>query len=146
MITVQGSILDAENGEPISYAHIRIPAKYLGTASGLNGAFKLNISQDHKKDTLQVSAIGYHTEKFALSSISNSSPVKLRLQPKTYQMKSITVTDAEPETKWIGKKIRPVLSTSYGRNIEHEKIGAAYAFKIKWGAIAYENITCKNVS
>lgn len=132
-ITVEGSILDAENGEPISYAHIGIPAEHIGTASGLNGIFRLTFSRDHKKDTLQVSAIGYHTKKISLSSIVGSKPVNLRLQPKTYQMKSITVTDAEPETKWIGKKIRPVLSASYGRNIGHKKIGAAYAFRIKWG-------------
>lgn len=131
-ITVEGSILNAENNKPIPYAHIGIPAKQIGTASGSNGIFRLTVSQGHKEDTLQISAIGYHTKKKPLSSILDSKPVKLWLQPKTYQMKSVTVTNAESETKWIGKKIRPVLSASYGRNMGQKKIGAAFAFRINW--------------
>lgn len=30
------------------------------------------------------------------------------------------------------KKIRPILSASYGQNTGNQKIGAAYAFKIEW--------------
>ena len=131
-MTLKGSILDAENNKPISYAHIGIPSDYIGTVSGLNGTFKLILPQSYRQDTLHVSAIGYHTKQIPMSSILNSKSFKIRLQPKTYQMKLIMITHAEPEIKWIGKKIRPILSASYGRNISHEKIGAAYAFRINW--------------
>lgn len=103
-VTVQGRILDASNGKPIPYAHIGIPTEHVGTASKQNGTFRLDLNQKYRNDTLQVSAIGYHTKKFSLSSISSFDSVTFRLQPKTYQMKSVTVTDAEPETEWIGKK------------------------------------------
>lgn len=131
-LTVDGRILDAENDTAIPYAHIGIQAEHVGTASTQDGTFTLELDQKYRNDTLQVSAIGYKTKRIPLSSVLDSDS-KLKLQPKTYQMGTITVTDKRPETKWIGKKVRPILgSGARGLAQVGGKLGAAFAFKVSW--------------
>ncbi|MDZ7773195.1 MAG: carboxypeptidase-like regulatory domain-containing protein [Balneolaceae bacterium] len=131
-LIVEGIILDAESDKAIPYAHVGIQAEHVGTASIQDGTFTLELDQKYRDDTLQVSAIGYQTEKYLLSSVLESNS-PLRLQPKTYQMKEITVTDNRPETKWIGKKVRPILgSGARGLARGGDRIGAAFAFRVNW--------------
>lgn len=131
-IIVQGSILDAEEGGPISHAHIGIPAEHIGTSTTQDGTFRLELNQKYEGDTLQVSAIGYHTKQFPLSMVLDSNST-LKLQPKIYQMESITITDSQPETKWIGKKVRPIFgSGARGLAQAGGRFGAAFAFRVSW--------------
>jgi hypothetical protein len=130
--TVEGCILDSENDEPISYAHIGIPAEHVGTASTQDGTFALELDQKYCDDTLHVSAIGYKTKQIPLSSILDSNS-PLKLQPRTYQMKTITVSGRKPETKWIGKKIPPILGGgARGLARTGGRFGAAFAFRVSW--------------
>lgn len=131
-LTVEGSILDAENDEPIPYAHIGIPAEHVGTASTQEGTFALELDHKCRDDTLQVTAIGYQTKQIPLSFVLDANS-PLKLQPKTYQMKTITVSGRQPETKWIGKKIPPILGGgARGLARVGGRFGAAFAFRVSW--------------
>lgn len=131
-ITIEGKVLDAEKREPISYASIGFPSDNIGTASRRDGTFKLKFSQELKDDSLQVSAIGYHTDKVHVSTLLDNEKVIFQLAPKTYQMESITVTDRR-KSEWIGKKIPPIMgSASYGFRTHPERLGAAFAFRVTW--------------
>lgn len=131
-VTIEGKVLDAENREPISYANIGFPSVNIGTASQRDGTFKLKLPKDLKDDSLQISAIGYNTDKVHVSTFLDNERVRFKLTPKTYQLESITVTDRK-KSKWIGKKIPPIMgSASYGFRTHPERLGAAFAFRVTW--------------
>lgn len=130
--TIEGTVVEAENNNPIPLASIGIPQLNIGTASRMDGSFSLTLSQELQKDTLQISAIGFQTKKYAIPSIKGNEDIIIHLAAKTYQMESITVTDRKQKTKWIGKKIPPILSASLGIRTHPERLGAAFAFKIDW--------------
>ena len=65
-ITLKEKITDGEKEKPIPYASIGIPSKYTGSVSGPEGDFVLTLSPEHLTDTLQFTAIGYHTKKYQL--------------------------------------------------------------------------------
>ncbi|WP_445664030.1 carboxypeptidase-like regulatory domain-containing protein [Fodinibius sp. AD559] len=130
--TIEGIVVHAESKNPIPLVSIGIPDLNIGTATRMDGSFSLNLSQKLQKDTLQVSAIGYQTKKYTIPSIKNNNDITIYLAPKIYQMESITVTDRNKKTKWIGKKIPPIFSASLGIWTHPERLGAAFAFKINW--------------
>lgn len=131
-LTIKGSIIDAESNNPIPLASIGIPDIRIGTASRMDGSFLLSLSQERFKDTLQISAIGYQTQKQAIASIKSDHNFMVHLIPKIYEMESITVTNRKQKTKWIGKKRPPLISASLGIWTHPERLGAAFAFKVNW--------------
>lgn len=131
-IKIKGTIVDANSKNSIPLASIGIPAKRIGTASRKDGSFSLDLSQEQQKDTLQISAIGYQTKNYPIISLSSNHDITIHLAPKIYQMESIKVTDRKQKTKWVGKKFSPVLSASVGIWTHPERLGAAFAFKVKW--------------
>jgi len=130
--TIEGLIVHAESKNPIPLANIGIPNINIGTASRLDGTFSLNLPQKLRKDTLHISAIGYQTKTYPIASLQYTDKITIHLDPKIYQIESITVTDRKQKPKWIGKKIPPLLSASLGIWTHPERLGAAFAFKINW--------------
>lgn len=131
-IKFEGTVIDADSKKPIPLASIGLPKLNIGTASRMDGSFLLNLSREFKKDTLQISAVGYHTKKYPIHSFEDDNNITVYLVPRTYQMDEITVTDRERKTKWIGKMISPILSASLGIWTHPDRLGAAFAFKVKW--------------
>lgn len=105
-VTIEGKVLDAENREPISYANIGFPSVNIGTASQRDGTFKLKLPKDLKDDSLQISAIGYNTDKVHVSTFLDSERVRFQLTPKTYQLESITVTDKKNPNGLVKKYLQ----------------------------------------
>lgn len=129
---LEGEVIDAESRKPVVFASIGFPTKHIGTASRGDGTFRLKVSEVVAEDSLQVSAIGYQTKKFHVSTFLDKEQVRLQLDPKTYQMEAITVTN-RTRSAWIGKKIPPLIgSASYGFLTHPERLGAAFAFRVKW--------------
>ncbi|MDZ7756504.1 carboxypeptidase-like regulatory domain-containing protein [Rhodohalobacter sp.] len=131
--SIQGKIIDADTKKEIAYANIGIPAEHIGTASQKDGSFKFELSNEFKNETLQISAIGYHTKEVPVSNLIETKDTVLNLSPKIYQMDHVTVTDKKGKSRWIGKKVRPLIgSASYGLRTHPERLGAAFAFRVSW--------------
>lgn len=73
IITLQGKIIDATNGEPkgVPYVNIGFPIYSIGTSSNELGDFIIKIPQERLKDTLTFSSIGYATLKIAVKELMN---------------------------------------------------------------------------
>lgn len=88
---LEGVIIDAISGEPISFAHIAIKGSSLGSISNDNGAFILPLSDGLAEDTLLFSHVSYKTATFAISTFINGSTIKLN--PLVINGAEITVVD-----------------------------------------------------
>ena len=62
---VSGSVLSADDGEPIIGATIRVVGTSVGAISDADGKFSLSAPQSAKK--LEVSYVGYQTQTLTLS-------------------------------------------------------------------------------
>jgi hypothetical protein len=130
---IEGQVVNQETGDPIAYANVGIPGKYIGVATNQKGVFTLKLPAGTSSDTLQISTIGFTTKTLKVSVFNEQNNQTVSLQPKTYELNSITVSDTEDwETEWVGKKIKPVLSGAYGRSYSKKNIRATYAFKVQW--------------
>ncbi|HEX6983454.1 MAG TPA: carboxypeptidase-like regulatory domain-containing protein [Balneolaceae bacterium] len=126
---IKGQVLNAELGEPIPFSNVGIPAKKIGTATYEDGTFTLQLPAGTQKDTLLISAIGFKSKTILIADYLKKNSSKIYLSPKTYQMRSITVTSQEVETEWIGKKIAPIIGGG-GYSMASDYV--AYGFKIEW--------------
>ena len=90
---VRGQVLDAQTGESLPSANIRIEGTYRGTITNAEGVFEIAI-QEVPAD-LVFRYIGYETQRRAITDRSMQR-IEVRMQPTTYQMPELVVTDENP--------------------------------------------------
>lgn len=79
--TFKGTVLDAQNNEPIPFASIFLPDYGYGTRTDANGAFKLSIRNfSSKKNKAKVSCVGYKNEVISLSMANKEIDIKLNVE------------------------------------------------------------------
>ncbi len=96
--TISGIITNSEN-QPISNANILILNSTQGTASNVDGSYKLTLpSGDY---TLQVSVIGYATKTVAVTLRDVDKEVDITLQPANTTMDEIVISSQKREQKLL---------------------------------------------
>ena len=83
-ITVSGSILDANNDEPITGATVKVENGTTGTISDINGNFSLKVPEN---SVLRISFVGYVTQKVKATSI----PLTLKMQEDAAKLDEVVV-------------------------------------------------------
>ncbi|MEO1257445.1 MAG: carboxypeptidase-like regulatory domain-containing protein [Bacteroidota bacterium] len=73
--TLTGKVLDKQSRQPISYAHVGIPEKGIGTTTGYDGSFEFKVPNVYANSTMIVSFMGYQTYKKPLRDYKNGSTV-----------------------------------------------------------------------
>ncbi len=89
-IKIKGSVINAKTGIPISYAHIYIPQKNVGTASNMQGEFGFELLPF---DSLLVSAIGFDPKVVYLNdtTFDQKLELKINLIPKVYDLTEVQI-------------------------------------------------------
>lgn len=101
-ITIQGSVSDAHNRQPIPLANIVVLGSQIGTVSDIDGHFELNIKQIPAR--LQISYIGYETKIVEVNKETNN--LFVRLVPKSIELPELTVKAGEnPAHRLIRKAV-----------------------------------------
>lgn len=77
-LTLRGKIIDQKSGEAISFAHVGIPEKGIGTTTGFDGRFQLKIPAANQNSTLTVSYMGYETYRKKVSDFTFGGTIKLK--------------------------------------------------------------------
>jgi len=77
-LTLRGKIIDHKSGKAISFAHVGIPEKGIGTTTGFDGRFELKIPATNQNSTLTVSYMGYETYRKKVSDFAFGSTIKLK--------------------------------------------------------------------
>ena len=60
-ITVQGTVTDAETGDPLEFVTVIIEGTHIGTTTSSDGTFELNLRSAN--DVLVFSFVGYMTQR-----------------------------------------------------------------------------------
>jgi len=87
-ITINGKVIDRDSQKPLSFANIKIADTFLGTVSGNDGSFSLQVKS--LPVTLIISFIGYQTDTIV---VNENQFLTIYLAPKSILTDEITVTD-----------------------------------------------------
>lgn len=90
-ISIHVTILDAENREPVAFAHIGIADTPLGTVSNSEGEFAMKIDQQYLEKQLLVSSVGYVTRSISLDTLVNT-PAIIWLERATVELDPVVIT------------------------------------------------------
>ena len=90
---VHGTLSDAETGEALPAANIVVEGTYHGTITNRDGEFQLGV--ERFPATLLFRYIGYESQRLTVEADSDL-PLDVRLQPVSYIMPEIVVTDENP--------------------------------------------------
>ncbi|HJS01156.1 MAG TPA: carboxypeptidase-like regulatory domain-containing protein [Flavobacterium sp.] len=100
---ITGEVKNLKNNEPLPYVNIGIANKTVGTVSNENGLFKLDLNEKTTpKDTVVFSFVGFKTEKYLVSELSNQKRTVL-LQPQNTELDEVVVTSKKLKPNKIGR-------------------------------------------
>jgi hypothetical protein len=99
LIRLSGTILSSDSLTPVAGVHVLNNRDKVGTSSNEGGYFSIPM---HRTDTVLFSAVGYETYQFVLEASSRSmSPlVTIKLIPKIYELKEVSVSDMPTEDQF----------------------------------------------
>jgi len=125
-IFVEGKIIDKESGEGVSFAHIGLCDKAIGTVSNVNGEFELKVPPYYLKDSVCISAIGYKSYSGLIQTLEKIDPLTIELVPETSILQEVIISDEAITGKRVLEKainriprnnpIRPFLLEGYYRD------------------------------
>ncbi|HPS14158.1 MAG TPA: carboxypeptidase-like regulatory domain-containing protein, partial [Prolixibacteraceae bacterium] len=94
-ITINGSITDEKNEEPIPFCNIAIVGKAIGTMSNSEGNFSIKIPVKYECDTLRFSCLGFTAYDLPIK-MATDSVLNVRLGKTVYHLKTIDVVHYFP--------------------------------------------------
>ena len=112
--TVKGRLVDAETGEPLMGAYVKLQGEQATAVTGTEGEFTLSNPRKHREMT--VSYMGFKTTNFVINKSGDMGT--LQLEPADISLEGVTVTG----TLGLDRKTPVALSTVSAEEIE-EKLG-----------------------
>jgi len=88
---IHGVVVDTDSGEPVPLANVVLKGTYKGTATNFGGEFFINITEDHLKDTLIISVVGYKTLQLSVPDYLSEEFHRIKLKPFVFEMNDVTI-------------------------------------------------------
>lgn len=100
-IRIHGLVTD-ENNEPMEFVSVHIKGTQMGATTGLDGKYSLSVPEN---DTIRVvfSCIGYEDSQRRLIEPKGDVTINVKMQPKSYELSGVEVTDIQKQTGSIQK-------------------------------------------
>ncbi len=89
--SISGKIVDASNNSPVEFANIGIKGTFLGTASDIDGMFKLTLNDKYSDYDAVISAVGYQTKKLKVGKLSGDAMQTINLTPVRYGISQVDI-------------------------------------------------------
>jgi len=103
---INGQVTDGESGKIIAFVNIGIIGKNIGTITGLDGTFSLDLSKAADKDTLRFSFIGYEPFNLSINHVrKNGFTNKIALKEKVIELKEVIVASNGLTPKTLGIRV-----------------------------------------
>lgn len=115
-IILKGKVVDAKTGEGVSFAHVGLCEKAVGTVSNEDGVFELKIAPFLLYDTLCISAIGYETFRESVEVVQKAEFFNVDLQPFTSVLQDVIISDDRISGKRVLEK---AINRIYKNNPTH---------------------------
>jgi hypothetical protein len=105
-ILIIGKVINAQSGEPLPYAHVGIPERGIGTATGFDGVFRLKLPRRYSNSQITVSHIGFAAYQRKLSQLER--PLRIALQPNAAKLQEVIVMDESRIEGIIRRAVRRI--------------------------------------
>ena len=102
-LTITGTVVDAQNLEPLPAAHIVIKGTYKGTVANADGNFRIKL--DSLPTTLVVRFLGYKTKEQTIN-VDFSDSLVVYMEEAYLEMEEIVVTGEDPAISIMKEVIR----------------------------------------
>lgn len=99
-VKIQGKVTD-ENNEPLEFVSVRVQGTALGATSGLDGTYQLSVAENTDTVRLLFTCIGYQEAKRRLVAPKGDVTVNVKMEPASYALNAIEVTDFRKQTDAI---------------------------------------------
>ena len=122
---VTGYVTDAETGETLIGATVRVEGTQIGVMCDEDGRFVIDVPEG-KNHSLTVSFIGYEKLVYPLSRVKSGKPIRLKLKALTNTMNDVVVTGVYERKKesftgsaatYTGKELRMLGAQSVLKNL-----------------------------
>ena len=100
---LRGVVLDEQSGDPIDFASVFFSGTFVGTTTGQNGAFELDISK-YRNRPLSISAVGYYPR--TISDLDPARSLQVSLRPRVFEIEEVSIT-----TKSLVRKRKACMRT-----------------------------------
>lgn len=100
-VRILGLVTD-ENNEPMEFVSVHIKGTQIGATTGLDGKYSVSVPEN---DTIRVvfSCIGYEDSMRRLIDPKGDVTVNVKMQPKSYELTGVEVTDIQKQTGALQK-------------------------------------------
>lgn len=102
-VLIEGTITDANTGEPLAAATVQVEGTYHGTITNAEGRYALQVPA--LPATLVVRFIGYRSEQRPLREATQNQ-LDFALTPVTYELEAVVVTGENPAIRIMREVIR----------------------------------------
>ena len=145
LIVLKGSIVDQKTKLGLSYVSIGIVNKPIGTLSDSLGNFSFEIAEENLNDTLQISLVGYSTQRMLARDFQNTKDGKIIMQISYTSLQEVIVTNHTNETEIIGRqKSGKLIQVSlHNRKSAEETIGSEMGIRV---SNKHENAFLKDIN
>ncbi|HEX6427416.1 MAG TPA: carboxypeptidase-like regulatory domain-containing protein [Niastella sp.] len=89
-VTMSGTIVDAQNNQPVVGASISIKGASGGTMADTSGIFRLKVEKKNSL-VLEISAIGYETQTRAIDRLTNWQAIQVYLKPAANELQEVVI-------------------------------------------------------
>ncbi|WP_423148404.1 alpha/beta hydrolase-fold protein [Rubrolithibacter danxiaensis] len=103
-MNIRGRITDTKSRKALSYVNIGIKGKNIGTISREDGSFLIQFPQDHIRDTLTFSLVGYDELMLPLLQLNPETELDINLNRKITLLNEVVVTGEKLTEKKYGIK------------------------------------------
>ncbi|MCC6723237.1 MAG: carboxypeptidase-like regulatory domain-containing protein, partial [Saprospiraceae bacterium] len=105
-LNLSGKVLDKKTKQPVPFAHVGIPDKAIGTATGFDGKFEFKLPRNFESSNLLVSCMGYETYKTPVSSFKNGAVIYL--ESSGIELAEVVVMDKPAIEAIIRKAVKNI--------------------------------------
>ena len=88
---IKGRLSDAQTGEPIPFATVRLMGKAVGVISNQDGGFRIPVEFKEESDAIEISSMGYTTKMVKFASLSTAMINDIRLDAYVFELEGSVV-------------------------------------------------------
>lgn len=114
--TLSGYVSDKNSGDKLAFASIFHPESRTGTVSDANGYFQIALSEISDSSVLEISYLGYNSQKVPLKELRKGAETSIVLEPHAVDFVPVLITERQPVISSIrdeqGTKVRLSLLNS----------------------------------
>jgi CarboxypepD_reg-like domain len=92
-LSISGSVVDAETGEPLAYATVALKNEAIGTITNLAGKFDFHVPQEYRHEQIVFSTLGYVNVTIKVEDAFKQQTVFVKLEPGSLILDEVLVTE-----------------------------------------------------